>query len=89
MLQKTLGLRLPSPMPTLLLYLLVHRSLAFRDHVIASDQAGALVLPLLERLYQPKPQGPELNDTYMQLVVLLMLTQDPRFSAKVEGERER
>ena len=68
---------------TLVLYSLLHECPAFRHWVSLRSDGDALVLPLLQALYEAG-KG-QTRQSYVILTVLLMLTQDPGFAADVQA----
>ena len=78
---KTLCDTLSADESTLFLYLLLHRNVAFRTHVLASSDVERVVLPILRTLYR----APESSNhhIYMSLIVLLILSEDDLFNTSV------
>jgi hypothetical protein len=64
---------------TLLLYALLTGTPAFHEYVLARADADTLLLPLLRALHAAPSASP--NALYMQLIVLLVLSQDAAFAA--------
>lgn len=76
----------------LLLYTLLANNRAFKEHVLVCGEPQAVLLPLLELLYQATPVGsdPTPSDmpgnepcTYMILICVLLLSQDPVFASNL------
>jgi len=82
-LYKTLSNTLQNDEPTLLLYLLLLKSSAFRNYVLAATDIDALFLPILQTLYR----APECNGhlTYMSLIIVLILSEDDLFNQTIHG----
>jgi len=82
-LYKTLARTLQGDEPTLLLYLLLLKSSAFRNYVFAATDIDQLVLPILQTLYR----APESNShlTYMSLIIILILSEDDLFNQTIHG----
>jgi len=82
-LYSTLANTLHTDEATLLLYLLLHRNLNFRNFVLAATDIDQLVIPILQTLYR----APECNNhhIYMSLIILLILSEDDLFNQTIHG----
>jgi hypothetical protein len=76
---RALGAEGRAEAPTLLLYALLTGTPAFHEYVLARADADVLLLPLLRALHAAPSASP--NALYMQLIVLLVLSQDAAFAA--------
>lgn len=67
--------------PTLLLYLLLHRNLAFKTYLLGRLDLQELIIPILKTLYN----APNSNShhIYMSLIILLILSEDDGFNKSV------
>lgn len=66
---------------TLLLYLLLHRNVAFRAHLLNRLDLDQLIIPILKTLYD----APNSNShhIYMSLIILLILSEDDSFNKNI------
>ncbi|XP_065063969.1 dymeclin-like isoform X2 [Rhopilema esculentum] len=67
----------------LLLYLMFHQNESFMNHILKRDDLGNLIVPLLETLYHAEERNSHL--TYMTLIVMLILSQEERFSVQTHN----
>lgn len=77
----TIGMCLVDDRSTLLLYSLVHGNPSFLEYVLVRTDLDALLLPLLQMLYNAPSRTA--NQIYMLLIVLLILSQDASFNANI------
>ncbi|XP_043222619.1 dymeclin-like [Amphibalanus amphitrite] len=73
----------PSEPASLLLYLLLHKSAAFRTYVLSRTDVDTPVMPTLLTLYRVADNSSSSHQLYMSLIVLLILTEDPLFNRSV------
>eukprot|EP00667_Euglena_gracilis_P003946 EG_transcript_3959 len=65
----------------LLLYVLLHENPALREFTIHQENLSALLEPVLRCLYAVETKY--VNSVYMQLIILLMLSQDGSFNSNI------
>nr|XP_054751775.1 dymeclin-like [Lytechinus pictus] len=63
---------------TLLLYLLLHQNINFRNYVLSRTNIDTLVIPLLKILYNAQERNS--HHIYMTLIILLILSEDDSFN---------
>lgn len=63
---------------TLLLYLLLHQNINFRNYVLSRTNIDRLVMPLLKILYNAQERNS--HHIYMTLIILLILSEDDTFN---------
>ena len=76
-----LGASLVNAQTVLLLYTLIHSSSQFKAYVLVRSDPDVIVLPLLKLLdtHRDLPA----SQTYMLLILLLILSEDPAFGKNV------
>lgn len=80
-LYSTLCSTLNDDQTTLLLYLLLHRNVQFKNFVLSRTDVDALVVPILKILYNAPERSS--HNIYMALIVLLILSEDDLFNESV------
>eukprot|EP00191_Tetraselmis_sp_GSL018_P014691 CAMPEP_0177588784 /NCGR_PEP_ID=MMETSP0419_2-20121207/6421_1 /TAXON_ID=582737 /ORGANISM="Tetraselmis sp., Strain GSL018" /LENGTH=660 /DNA_ID=CAMNT_0019079027 /DNA_START=185 /DNA_END=2164 /DNA_ORIENTATION=+ len=73
------------PAPALLLYTLLVRNKAFAEHVLVCGEPSAVLLPLLEALYEATGGGAQRppGDAYIPLICVLVLSEDALYAAEI------
>ncbi|XP_014628393.1 dymeclin isoform X3 [Glycine max] len=77
----TLGICLADEAAVLLLYSLLQGNSAFLEYVLVRTDLDALLMPILEALYNAPSRTA--NQIYMLLIILLILSQDSSFNASI------
>ncbi|XP_067143240.1 dymeclin isoform X2 [Centruroides vittatus] len=80
-LYSTLSSTLSDDQTTLLLYLLLHRNIQFKNFILSRTDVDALVIPILKILYNAPERSS--HNIYMALIVLLILSEDDLFNESI------
>eukprot|EP00299_Pterocystis_sp_00344_P015879 c7950_g1_i1.p1 GENE.c7950_g1_i1~~c7950_g1_i1.p1 ORF type:complete len:750 (+),score=208.64 c7950_g1_i1:29-2278(+) len=77
---------LPQRAAVLLAYTLIHRNHSFLEFCLGRTDLERLLLPLLKALYNPTQGGTGMDESYMQLIVLMILTHNSSLSAYARNQ---
>ncbi|KAK5648996.1 hypothetical protein RI129_003888 [Pyrocoelia pectoralis] len=70
---------------TLLLYLLLHRNISFRNYVLNKTGCEELIIPILKTLYHAP--NCDSHHIYMSLIILLILSEDDTFNKSIHSTK--